>query len=308
MEITVNTVAECRTGEKKGACLRATPVLVAVALSTMLSGAPALAQTYKFKTVNIPGADQTALLDDAGGTIVGWNYDVSGNPTCTLIQARTYTPISDPNGVQTNCYGISSAGTVVGYYNMADDAAVGFTYSNGTFSDFTLPGISGALPTAVSTNGIIAGYYYDQNSQPWGFALKKTKLTTFQISGAAYIFPAGVNSHGELTLEEIDASGNEHCLVGTAGNFSELLVPGATQTSCVGINNNGKIDGNYVDTTGAYNGFAYDPATSGFYTIDYPGATDTYLRGITNSEAVIGYYRTAIDGPRQGMKATGTFP
>jgi probable HAF family extracellular repeat protein len=304
----VSTLAACRIGDKESVGLRVPSLLASVALTVLLSAQQAAAQTYKFKTINIPGADQTALFGDAGGPIVGWNYDPSGNPTCTLIQGKTYTAISDPNGVQTYCYGISSAGTVVGYYNTSDDAAVGFTYSNGTFSDFSLPGVSGALPTAVSTNGIIAGYYYDQNNQPWGFALKGTKLTTFQISGAAYIFPEGVNSHGELTLDEIDSSGNAHCLVGNAPNFTELTAPGASQTNCVGINNNGKIDGNYVDTTGAYNGFAYDPATSDFYTIDYPGAADTYLRGITNSETVVGYYRTANGGPRQGLKATGSFP
>jgi probable HAF family extracellular repeat protein len=269
---------------------------------------PAMAQTYTFKTVNIPGADQTALLDDAGGTIIGWNYDTAGDPTCTLIQGRTYTPISDSNGVQTYCYGISNAGTVVGYYNTSTDAAIGFTYSNGSFSDFSLPGISGALPTAVSTNGIIAGYYYDQNNAPWGFALRGARLTTFQVSGASYIFPAGVNSHGELTLEEYDSSGNEHCLVGNAPSFSELDVPGAMQTTCTGINNSGKIVGNYLDSAGAYHGFAYDPATSSFYTIDYPGAADTYLRGITGGEMLVGYYRTTSGGSRQGMKATGSFP
>jgi probable HAF family extracellular repeat protein len=271
-------------------------------------GQPAAAQTYKFKTVNIPGSSQTSLLSDAGGTIVGWNYDPSGNPTCTLIQGKAYTAISDPNGVQTYCYAISSAGTVVGYYNTADNGAVGFTYSNGTFSDFSLPGISGALPIAVSTNGIIAGYYYDQNNEPWGFTLKGSKVDTFQVSGAAYIFPVGVNSHSELTLQEIDMSGNEHCLVGSAPNFTELSVPGAVETVCNSINNNGKIAGSYVDSTRAFNGFAYDPVTAAFYTINYPGMADTHIRAITNSETIVGFYQTSNGGPRQGMKARGTFP
>ena len=302
----MNTIEALRTFD--GSRWRGRPAQMLLAGLLALSVQPAMAQTYRFKTIDIPGADQTVLFDGARSTIVGWNYDASGNPTCTLIQGKTYTAISDPNGVQTYCYGISNAGTVVGYYNTSDNAAIGFTYGNGTFSDFSLPGISGALPIAVSTNGIIAGYYYDQNNAPWGFALKGTKLTTFQVAGASYIFPSGVNSHGELALEEYDMSGNEHCLVGTAANFTELDVPGATQTSCIGINNDGKIVGNYVDSTGAYNGFAYDPATSSFYTIDYPGAADTYLRGSTGAETLLGYYRTTSGGSRQGMKAVGSFP
>jgi hypothetical protein len=266
-----------------------------LSLAALFLCQPTMAQSYKFKTINIPGANETTLLDNAGGTIVGWNLDPSGTPTCTLVQGKTYTAISDPNGVQTYCYSTSSAGTVVGYYNTADNGVVGFTYNNGSFADFSLAGISGALPLAISTNGIIAGYYY-QDNEPWGFVLKKTKVTTFQIPGASYVFPIGVNSHGEMTVQEIDTGGNEHCMVGNGASFTELSVPEATLTYCYGINNSGQIVGNYFDTTGAASGFAYDPATSGFYTINYPGAADTYIRGITGSKTLVGYYRATSGG------------
>jgi probable HAF family extracellular repeat protein len=284
------------------------PLLATAVLVLGLSVQGAAAQSYKFKTINIPGSAQTSLLSDADSTIVGWNYDSSGNPTCTLIKGKTYTAISDPNGVQTYCYAISGGGKVVGYYNTSNNGAVGFTYINGIFSDFALPGISGALPIAISSDAIIAGYYYDQNSQPWGFVLKGRIVTTFQVPGAANIFPVGINSHSELTLQEIDTSGNAHCLVGTAPNFTEMMVPGATETICEDVNNNGKIVGTYIDSAGTYHGFAYDPVTLSFYTIDYPGMAGTHLRAITNVETVVGYYQATGGGAKQGLEATGSFP
>jgi probable HAF family extracellular repeat protein len=288
--------------------LRAWSALAAAALVAMLFGPEAAAQTYKFKTIDINAQDQTLVLGDAGGTILGWDMPSSGNPNCTLIKGKTFTTIADPNGTVTYCYGISSSGTVVGYYETSGDVAVGFTYSNGTFADFSLPnGVSGPLPLGISTNGVITGYYY-QNNGPWGFVLKGSKLTTFQISGAAYVFPIGVNSHSEVTIEEIDTSGNLHCYTGSGSSVSELNYPGASQTACVGINNTGQIVGTYVDSSGANNGFAYDPATSDFYTIDYPGMADTWISGITNGQTLVGYYEASSGAPQQGLKATGSFP
>ncbi|HLY04745.1 MAG TPA: hypothetical protein VKR31_03260 [Rhizomicrobium sp.] len=292
----------------KGGGIRAAALSTAMAMAAAASLHPAMAQTYRFKTINIPGATQTSLYAGARGTLLGWAYDSAGNPTCTIIQDKTYTPISDPNGVQTYCYGIDNAGEVVGYYNKSDDSAVGFTYSNGSFSDFSLPDISGALPSSISTNGVIAGYYYDQNNAPWGFTLKGTTVSTFQISGATNIFPVGVNKHGEMAIQELDTSGNVHCLAGTVSAQSELTVPGATETICHAINDDGKVAGTYLDSSGNIHGFTYDPSTSGYYTIDDPGMAATGIHGITNSETLLGYSEATSGGPMQGMKAKGSFP
>jgi uncharacterized membrane protein len=292
--------------------IRSVVMLSAASLAVTLMAWPATAQSYKFKTIDINSNDQTALLSDAGGTILGWNIAPSGT-TCTLINGKTYTPISDPNGVATWCYNISSSGTVVGYYNTNNNggAAPGFTYSNGTFTDFSLPGVGvGPIPLAISTSGkYIAGYYYD-NNEPWGFVLKDgTKVTTFQIPGMAYIFPDGINGHGEMSVQTFDSEGNLHCFVGTATSFTELNYPGTTYaTNCEAINNNGQIAGFYTDSSGTQYGITYDPATQNFYTINVPGAADVNLLGITNVQTLVGFYQTTSGGPWQGLKATGSFP
>jgi probable HAF family extracellular repeat protein len=289
---------------------RSFSALVAASLALVLLAGPAAAQSYKFKTIDINPDDQTALLGDAGGTILGWDISSSGT-TCTLINGKTYTPISDPNGVATWCYNISRAGTVVGYYNTSNNGATGFTYSNGTFTDFSLPnGAPTPAPLAISTSGkYIAGYYYEA-SEPWGFVLKDgTEVTTFQISGMAYIFPDGIDDHGEMSIQAFDEDGNLHCFAGTPSNFAELNYPGTTEaTLCEAINNKGQVAGAYTDSTGASNGFTYDPATQYYYTIDYPGMADTSILGITNGQTLVGFYQATSNGPWQGLRAKGSFP
>lgn len=292
--------------------LRSVFMLSAASLAAVILAQPTLSQSYKFKTIDIPGEAQTALFGDGGGTVLGWGISSSGSTNCTLIKDKTYTVIADPNGVATWCYSISSSGTVVGYYNTSDNGAVGFTYSNGTFTDFSLPGVGiGPAPLAISTSGkYIAGYYYDQNDQPWGFVLKDgTKVTTFQISGMANIFPDGINSHGEMSIQAFDTSGNLHCFAGTPATFVELNYPGTTYaTNCEAINNNGQIAGFYTDSSGTQYGITYDPATETFYTINVPGAADVNLLGITNGQTLFGFYQTSSGGAWQGLKATGSFP
>jgi uncharacterized membrane protein len=283
----------------------------AAATAAALLGQPAAAQSYKFKTIDIPGETQTALFADAGGTILGSGISSPGDTSCTLIKGKTYTVIADPNGDATWCYNIRSAGTVVGYYNTANNGGYGFTYTNGTFTDFSLPGVGlGPIPLAISTSGkYIAGYYY-ANNEPWAFVLKgRTKVTTFQIPGMAYIFPDGINGHSEMSIQAFDTNGNLHCFVGTPANFTELNYPDTTcATNCEAVNNNGQVAGFYTDDSGTQHGITYDPATQTFYTINVPGAGDVNLLGITNGQTLLGFYQTTSGGPWQGLKATGSFP
>jgi probable HAF family extracellular repeat protein len=293
--------------------LRSVFMLSAASLAVALLGQPALAQTYKFKTIDIPGEAQTALFGKGGSTILAWGISSSGTTNCTLITGTTDTVIADPNGVATWCYGISNAGTVVGYYNTNNNGgpAYGFTYSNGTFTDFSLPGIGlGPTPLAISVSGkYIAGDYYE-NNEPWGFVLKGgTKATSFQIPGMAYVFPDGINSHGEMSIQAYDEDGNLYCYAGTAANLTELNYPGTTYaTTCEAINNNGQVAGFYTDASGTQYGFTYDPATQNYYMINDPDAADVNLLGITNGQTLYGFYQATSGGPWQGLEAKGSFP
>jgi probable HAF family extracellular repeat protein len=290
--------------------LRSVFMLSAVSMAVALLGTAAHAQSYKFKTIDINEDDQTYLLSDAGRTILGWDIPSSGNPNCTLIQGKTDTQIADPNGTVTFCYNISNGGTVVGYYYTTDNEAGAFTYSNGTFSNFSVAGLPGPLPLAISTSGkYIAGYYYE-DGEPYGFVLKNgTKVTTFTIPGMAYIFPDGVNNKGEVSIQAYDQSDNMYCYVGPTSNLVQLNYPGTTyDTLCQGLNNKNQVVGTYTDSTGATDGFAYDPATQDYYTIDYPGAADTTILYITDAETLVGYYQATSGGSAQGMVAKGSIP
>jgi hypothetical protein len=274
-----------------------------------LCGQQAVAQNYKFRTIDINQQDQTKLLAVASGTILGWDIPASGNQICDLIQGKTITPISDPNGTVTYCYGINPAGTIVGYYENSNNTAVGFTYSGGTWTDFSLPnGAPGPLPLAISPSGLITGYYY-QNSEPFGFVLKGKKVTTFQIAGMTNIFPDGINNAGEVSIQAMDGSGNLHCFMKVGAGFTELTYPGATTTVCNGIDRTGLIVGHYIDAASNEHGFVYDPSNSSYTTIDVPGAAATSILGTdSDGRTLVGLYRSTANGPDQGLKAVGSPP
>lgn len=64
-------------------------MLSAASVAVAIAGGHAAAQSYKFKTVDIPGEEQTALFGDGGGTILGWGISPSGVTNCTLIRGKT---------------------------------------------------------------------------------------------------------------------------------------------------------------------------------------------------------------------------
>ena len=60
-------------------------------------------------------------------------------------------------------------------------------------------------------------------------------------------------------------------------------------TAASAINDNGQIVGRYIDgTTGASGGFLYELTAETFTSIQYPGAFQTMLGGISNSGTIVG--------------------
>ena len=84
------------------------------------------------------------------------------------------------------------------------------------------------------------------------------------------------------------------------GVFTDIVVPDAYWTRADGIYEN-LIVGSYGDNNnGASHGFLYDG--SNYFTVDVPGAKDTYFRDISGTQAV-GSYTTA-DGITHGFVAS----
>jgi len=270
----------------------------------------AAAQTYTFKTLDINKSDETVLVDITQYSILGWDQPPAGNPTCYIITGTSKVPLADPKGVATYCQGINASGVVVGYYENSANVAIGFTYANGVFNDFSLSnGAPFPLPLGISDTGAITGYYYDVHNNPTGFILKSTgALTTFRIPGMTNLFPIGINKTYQVTIQAFDTGGNLHAFLRRASSLTELAYPGATLTAVSKINNLGQAVGTYVDNAGGHHGFVFDSATAVYYSIDYPGMASTALNGINQRQTLVGDFRRTNGSPREGLRAVGSLP
>ena len=95
-----------------------------------------------------------------------------------LYGAGTFTPIYVPGSAVTYTTGISDAGVVVGYYNLAQVLPVngvpytptlGFTYLNGAYTTYTVPGAIETELFAINSAGQVVGYERDGNGVSHAF-------------------------------------------------------------------------------------------------------------------------------------------
>ena len=288
-------------------------VIVVVAMC-MAASAAAAQTSYKFKVT--PGAGGNPLrywdINDTG-QIVAETTPASANPTCALLDKNTSTAIADPNAGTTQCYSISNAQEVVGYYLPASNpnTAVGFIYKGGTYTDFLAAGSNaaqgGTQLDAISRSGkIIAGSYSDASGFSRIFTLKGGKQTDITVPNANYLVATGVNDHGAVTAQSFDANNNivANYLI-SGGKVTPITYPGNTTLTTVHIiNDSGVVVGAYTDAAGVRHAFTFDSA-AGTYSppIDAPKAVATTGLGIDKSGKICGG-TTRSGGVAEGFVGT----
>ena len=285
-----------------------------IVLAALPLTVPAAAQTsYKFKLT--PGAGGGALLYyDVNSTqqIVAETTPASGNPTCALVHKNTSLAIADPNGGYTQCYGLSNAAEVVGFYlpTSNPNTAVGFTYKAGAYADYIAAGSvaaqGGTQLNAISKSGkIIVGTYSDAKGLSRIFTLVKGKQTDITVAGAKYLVSTGVNDTSDVTAQSFDAKSNlvaSYLISG--GKVTTIAYPSGTRTTVHVINDAKVLVGAYTDAAGNRHGYTYDGAT-GTYSppIDAPHAAATGLLGINTTGKISGF-ATPSGGVPQGLIGT----
>ena len=262
----------------------------------------AAAQTYTFKTSKAPMSGSTIFWATNNGGATISEVSASGSTACTLVQGSTKTPIVDPNTTASNttCYGVSNGGVVVGFYQVPGQAAgvsAGFSYSNGTYTDFVVPSASvqmgGTQLGAISTNGLFAGTYADDKGFQHVFRShgSPTSLEPVVVPNQHYPFGVGVNNSGVTIVQTFDGNSNyTGSYYVDKGTVTQISYPGATQTVCHDVNNNDDVACHYADTQGLQHGFVYHGASNTYSAnIDPPTDTGgTLLIGINDSGRLVG--------------------
>jgi uncharacterized membrane protein len=156
----------------------------------------------------------------------------------------TYTQIDYPGATTTSCFGIDSAGDVVGSYVDVDGVTHGFLLMGGVFNTIDYPGATGTQAVGINDNGEVVGNF-DADSFVFDIST--------QIFSPPIVYPdavltsaTGINDAGSIVGEFIVVQkGNYNQygfeLSGTA--YSRIAPPGTNHSVVSGITSSGWIVG-----------------------------------------------------------------
>jgi hypothetical protein len=262
----------------------------------------AKAKVYKFATADYPGASQSVVFDNEGGTAIGtFTFDPSTSPlTAFTFHAGVYEILSVPNSLASILTGMNGSGQLVGAY--ADLASVvhGFLDNAGTFSDIDFPSATDTEALDINDSGQIVGVYTDLLSNSHGFLDNGGVFTSIDFPGADSTTAAGINSAGDIVGVWQDATFNSHGFLLRGGVFTTFDFPLATGTTAFGINDSGDIAGFFIDAGSVAHGFIF--SRGAFTQVDVAGATDTQLTRINNKGQLAGVFTDVLTG-QHGLTA-----
>jgi len=264
--------------------------------------------TFKFTTVNVPGAVDTQPHGvNNAGVVVGQYRDKNLAWHGYILNGKKLTTLDDPNGFEAGCFGINANGPIVivgNYFNNFTDNFMGFLYKNGKFMN--IPGPAGA--TASSANGIndrgeIVGSYMDSAGVTHGFLLRDRAYTTLDVPGASWTIATGINNKGRVILIWLGSQNYETSLY-NGKNYKTMNVPGADESEASGINDGGDITYAWFHLN---SNIAHGALLHGgkYFKFDDPKGVDreTFASGINDHHVIVGgYFNHNFD--MQGFKAT----
>jgi hypothetical protein len=224
------------------------------------------------------------------------------------LQSSTFTSLPLlPGAVETQTVGINAAGTIVGgAFDSAGHESAFILDAMGGFTVFATPGWPNSEARAISSAGLIVGTSYapdePHKTSSVGFIYdpKQDTFTPILPGVSQDVVPQGINASGQVVGSiALPAGGRNGWLRAPNGDITQFKVNGHP-TAARGINDTGQIAGFVIDpVTSIIKGFVttlggapgyQDVAIPDSELIEYPGAARTYLEGITNEGALVGFW------------------
>lgn len=290
----------------------------------MALAATSYSQSYKFKTIDVPGATNTfAMGINNAGQIVGYySYppkDPNGHEAenVFVLSGGNFSTFGYPGSYYTAGYGINNSGQIVGtcevefygtfgtcqdFYGVVE----GWVDADGSFTTVSFPG---AIANATSANGIndsgqVVGQYELPSGNLYGYLLSAGSYTTVSPTGATGSGAQGINNAGHIVGSDCSGSCNQVSgFLESGGNFTTIAVPGAVRTYAIGINNSDDVVGQYANNvSGPFQAFLWSDGQ--FELLSDPhGAARTSAAGINDAGQIVGFYVDA-KGVSHGFVAT----
>ena len=252
------------------------------------SSTPAI--TYKFETVNFPGANSTfPLAINQSGDIVG-DYFIGQSVVQHgfLKTSKGYVTIDFPpsvNAANTKLTGINSEGDIVG-----NGSQGGFLYDQGRFTTIRVPRDAGfTLLNGINATDEMVGTTTDF-AGIGGFLYSRGGFSQVAFPGIFNTTPVAINDSGTIVgIIECDGGGCGEGFLFKGGTYTKIDVPGAVESFAQGINNHGHVSGWYSKSDQSVHGFVL--INGNFITLDVAGTNGTTTAtGINDADQVVGTY------------------
>lgn len=270
----------------------------------LLSLAAAQTTSWKYTTINYPGAVSTSANGiNNGGTIVGYwssfaTYGEPGLPRQGFWLANSqFHTLNYPGAVSTAAYGISDYGVIVGSYRTSDGHLHGFWYQNGAFHRLDVAGASDTEALGVNKARTIVGHYAVAGGNYHGFQWSNGAFTKYNVSGATATTLNSISNLGVIAGSSFSGD-SWHAFVKN-GSDVDLISPNTpSDNSANGVNGHGDVVGaNLPSVSKGY--FAANPESGetteterpvSISTLSVAGALTTSANSITYSRAIVGTY------------------
>ena len=209
---------------------------------------------------------------------------------CPNFTDYTFTPVDEPDGLETHLFGINNNGQVVGYYyDFEFGLPHGFLLSNGNYSHIDVPGARFTLPWKINDAGEIVGYYRDAAHHLHGFLLSHGSFQTIDAPGATATFALGINNRQEIVGGYVGANGVVHGFLQQDGQFRTVDLPFAFEDELEAINDSGEMVGDY-DTGNVSDNFGFIGKPNHFEPLMFPGSFLSSPHSINREREVVGWY------------------
>ncbi len=267
--------------------------LMAATLLAALPAQHAAAQTYTFKTIKDGKGMNTSMHDINDSNVgVGGVFAPGGTVRpCFVLKGNTKTPLNDPNAANgTECWGISSTGTIVGDYFDENFNAIGYIYANGTFTDIVPPTSVYTVVYGVNASNKVIGYYENKKGIYFGFLFDGTTYTKITIKGGTTTEGFGINDNGDYTVTTVLSDGFTHSYLFKNGHKQEIVFPNIQQVAAHHLTNKGLVSATIIDSNNNYYAGVFDSKKKKYYQISDPDGSITIGDGINDKQTLVGRY------------------
>jgi len=200
-----------------------------------------------------PKVDVSIAGINASNMVVGTGVYERGDEYRSIgfvSSGRKPTLLEYPGSTFTAPQAINDSGLVVGTYLDSARIGHGFTYQNGSFGTFAVPGETDIEVTALSASGAIAGIYTTSSAQH-AFILSGNTVTTYDFPGSTYTSIVGFGPNGLLAGNFSDKKTGYGSFVYSGGTYYPIEAAAGAKTVVVGVNALGSLAGYYYKGDGS---------------------------------------------------------